>query len=1026
MADYHEAKFEAELCEHLAAHGWLYDPGDGDRYDKARALYPDDVVAWLEETQPEELAKVSSREQLLDRIVKVLDGPLETTGGTLNLLRRGFGTGTASFAMVQARPETDLNPETSRRYAANRVRVMRQVRYSQHNTKALDLVFFVNGLPVATVELKTDFTQTSGLAVEQYKRDRTPRDPATNKIEPLLQFGHRALVHFAVSNTDAQMTTHLKGAATSFLPFNTGDGGGAGNPANPDGSPTSYLWERVWQRDSWLRILLSFMHLHVETKTHPITGETKRSESLLFPRYHQWEAVTALVEDAREHGVGKRYLVQHSAGSGKSNSIAWLTHQLATLHDAAGEKVFRSVIVVTDRNVLDSQLRETIKGVDHRAGVVVSIGDDTRSGKSKSQQLAEALTSLAPIITVTIQTFPFVGQALATAGLDGERFAIVADEAHSSQTGVAAAEIKKVLSAGEQADLDDGGEVGTEDLLAWQMSQRAANPNMSYFAFTATPKNKTLELFGTPDGDGRPRPFHLYTMRQAIEEGFILDVLDNYTPYDTAFRLRQRLKSAGGVESEVDQSQATKELVRWVRLHPTNISQKVRIVVDHFRSVVAGRLGGHAKAMVVTGSRKEAVRYKLAMDAHIAERGYDDVATLVAFSGSVDDPDSGPGPFTEASMNPGLGGRSLPRAFAGPDYDVLIVANKFQTGFDQPLLVAMYVDKRLDGVTAVQTLSRLNRTAPGKDATFVVDFVNDPDDIVLAFKPYYEQATLSATTDPDLIHDLRAKLDAAHLYTDDDVDAVARAWVHDRGAPKAHERLQGLLSGPRLRYTAALDHALAQDDRAELERLELFRKDVDTFVKLYDFLSQVIDYGQTALEKRAIFFRLLARLIRDESRHETVDLSDVVLANVAHREGTTLRLDLATGARVQLEPLRGAGSGVAQDPVLVALAEVIRRMNEVFDGGSFDDTDIGALSSHVVSRMLENPVVRTQVANNTQQQVAESPALKSGFTDALVEAQAAYGELVKQLFDADTKRADYFHSLITLLYLEAARTGDVG
>ena len=297
---------------------------------------------------------------------------------------------------------------------------------------------------------------------------------------------------------------------------------------------------------------------------------------------------------------------------------------------------------------------------------------------------------------------------------------------------------------------------------------------------------------------------------------------------------------------------------------------------------------------------------------------------------------------------------------------------------------------------------------------------------MLAFKPYYEQATLSATTDPDLIHDLRAKLDAAHLYTDDDVDAVARAWVHDRGAPKAHERLQGLLSGPRLRYTAALDHALAQDDRAELERLELFRKDVDTFVKLYDFLSQVIDYGQTALEKRAIFFRLLARLIRDESRHETVDLSDVVLANVAHREGTTLRLDLATGARVQLEPLRGAGSGVAQDPVLVALAEVIRRMNEVFDGGSFDDTDIGALSSHVVSRMLENPVVRTQVANNTQQQVAESPALKSGFTDALVEAQAAYGELVKQLFDADTKRADYFHSLITLLYLEAARTGDVG
>ncbi|HEY0950847.1 type I restriction endonuclease subunit R [Nocardioides sp.] len=1023
MADYHEAKFEAELCEHLAAHGWLYDPGDGDRYDKARALYPDDIWAWLEETQPDELAKVASRDQLLDRIVKVLDGPLETTGGTLNLLRRGFATGAASFAMVQARPETDLNPETGRRYAANRVRVMRQVRYSQHNGNALDLVFFVNGLPVATVELKTDFTQTSGLAVEQYKRDRTPRDPATNKIEPLLRFGHRALVHFAVSNTDAQMTTHLRGADTHFLPFNTGNAGGAGNPANPDGSPTSYLWERVWQRDNWLRILLSFMHLHVETKTHPITGETKRSESLLFPRYHQWEAVTALVADARVQGAGKRYLVQHSAGSGKSNSIAWLTHQLATLHDAAGEKVFRSVIVVTDRNVLDSQLRETIKSVDHRAGVVVSIGDDTAGGRSKSQQLAEALTSLAPIITVTIQTFPFVGQALADAGLEGERFAIIADEAHSSQTGVAAAEIKKVLSAGERADLDDGGGVGTEDLLAWQMAQRADNPNISYFAFTATPKNRTLELFGTPDADGRPRPFHLYTMRQAIEEGFILDVLDNYTPYDTAFRLRQRLKSADAPEREVDQSQATKELMRWVRLHPTNVSQKVRIIVDHFRSHVRGHLGGHAKAMVVTGSRKEAVRYKLAMDAYIDDNGYDDVATLVAFSGSVEDQESGPEPFTEASMNPGLRGRTLPRAFAGPEFDVLIVANKFQTGFDQPLLVAMYVDKRLDGVTAVQTLSRLNRITPGKDATYVVDFVNDPDDIVAAFKPYYEEASLSATTDPDLIHDLRAKLDAAHIYTDEEVEAVARAWVRDSGAPKAHERLQALLAEPRVRFTAALDHALAQDDRGELERLELFRKDVDTYVKLYDFLSQVINYGQTDLEKRAIFFRLFARLIRDESRHETVDLSDVVLANVAHREGATVRLDLATGQPVELDPLRGAGSGLAQDPVLVALAEVIRRMNEVFDGGSFDDTDIGALSSHVVRRMLDNPVVRTQVRTNTQQQVAESPTLKAGFTDALVEAQAAYGELVKQLFDADSKRTDYFHSLITLLY-ETARAGD--
>ncbi|MGI8645336.1 MAG: type I restriction endonuclease subunit R, partial [Nocardioides sp.] len=347
------------------------------------------------------------------------------------------------------------------------------------------------------------------------------------------------------------------------------------------------------------------------------------------------------------------------------------------------------------------------------------------------------------------------------------------------------------------------------------------------------------------------------------------------------------------------------------------------------------------------------------------------------------------------------------------------------TGFDQPLLVGMYVDKRLAGVTAVQTLSRLNRTAPGKDATYVIDFVNEPDDIVSAFKPYYEEASLSATTDPDLIHDLRTKLDAAHIYTDDEVAAVAAAWVVDSGAPKAHERLQGLLSAPRGRFTSALDHAIAHDDVGEVERLELFRKDVDTYVKLYDFLSQVIDYGQTDLEKRAIFLRLFARLIRDESRHETIDLSDVVLANLAHKSGVQHRLDLG-GDHVTLDPLTGAGSGAARDPVLVALADVIRRMNVVFDGGSFDETDIGALSTHVVRRMLENPVVQAQVQNNNQQQVAESPALKAGFTDALVEARAAYGELVKQLFDGETKRADYFHSLITLLYAESARAGDAG
>ncbi len=456
--------------------------------------------------------------------------------------------------------------------------------------------------------------------------------------------------------------------------------------------------------------------------------------------------------------------------------------------------------------------------------------------------------------------------------------------------------------------------------------------------------------------------------------------------------------------------------MHWVRLHPTNISQKVRIVVEHFRSNVAWRLGGKAKAMVVTGSRMEAVRYKLAMDRYIAEQGHTDVATLVAFSGSLEDAESGPEPFTEASMNPGLKGRSLPAAFATDGFNVMIVAAKFQTGFDQPLLVSMYVDKRLSGVTAVQTLSRLNRTAPGKDATFVLDFVNEPDEIVESFKPYYEEAALSGTTDPDLIHDLRAKLDSAGIYTGEEVDAVADAWVQDAGGPKAHERLEGLFAAPKSRFAEAYDHALLIDDKAGVEALELFRKDVDTYVRLYDFLSQIIDYGNTALEKRSIFLRLFARLIRTESRHESIDLSDVVLTDLAHHEGETRRLDLG-GDQVLLDPLKDGGSGVARDPKLAKLAEIIARMNEIFDGGAFTHSDIGSLSEHIARKMLENPTIAAQVRNNTPQQVAASPALENGLIDAILGAQDSYADLTGQLLGAKDKREAFMKNLIGLVYL---------
>ena len=769
MAQHHESVLEDEICAHLAAHGWEYSPND-QGYDRELALFPDDVFWWLQHTQPDEwdkrvkpedpsAAQEKSKVALLQRLSKALSTDLKADGGTLAVLRRGFSDFNANFAMCQFKPNSGLNAITAAKYQAVRLRVMRQVHYSKSSPKkSIDLVFFVNGVPVATAELKTDFTQSVEHAIEQYKKDRLP------KGEPLLGFATRALVHFAVSNTEVHMTTRLAGQDTVFLPFNRGNGHHAGNPPNPHGSATAYLWETILQRDTWLEILDRFMHLEITEKRDPDTGKKTRKETLLFPRYHQWDAVTRLVQAARTEGPGHKYLVQHSAGSGKTNSISWLAQRLSSLYDDDDDKVFSSVIVVTDRTVLDAQLQEAIHQINRTTGVVAHI--DGLTG-SKSSELAEALESGTHIVVVTIQTFPYALDAIADrTTLRGRSFAIIADEAHSSQAGGASNKLKQVLSQSELDEVAQGGAVSAEDMLAAETKARAQAGNISFFAFTATPKATTLELFGRPGPDGTPQPFHLYSMQQAIDEGFILDVLRNYTPYKTAFRLSHNGKTyatsdtgegtvavttEGGDDDLVDRSAAVKSVMNWVKLHPTNISQKVQIIVEHFRQNVAWRLNGQAKAMVVTSSRKAAVRYKLAFDKYVAENGYTDVAALVAFSGEVTDPESGTDePFSEINMNPGLKGRDLRDAFATDEFQVMLVANKFQTGFDQPKLVAMYVDKRLGGVQAVQTLSRLNRTFPPlKDQTFVLDFTNEVDDIVDAFAPYYEATTLADVTDPN-------------------------------------------------------------------------------------------------------------------------------------------------------------------------------------------------------------------------------------------------------------------------------------
>lgn len=1001
MGKQNEFWFEDELCEYLEEHGWLYSRHD-DLYDRALALVPSDVIGWLEDTQGSALAQrvkptdpplvqEKAKQQLLSRLAQVLDKPFAQGGGTLNALRRGFKDVATEFDLCQFKPAQELNPATLERYGKVRLRVMRQVHYSTSNQKSFDLLFFVNGLPVATMEVKTDFTQSVQDAITQYKKNRTPKDLVTKKAEPLLGFGSRALVHFAVSNSEVWMTTRLEGDQTRFLPFNMGNDGASGNPANPNGSPTAYLWERVLQRDAWLEIIGKFLHASSWKETDAVTGEVTPRESLLFPRFHQWESVTELVAAARTEGPGHKYLVQHSAGSGKTNSIAWTAHQLSTLHNEAGKKVFDSVIVVTDRTVLDDQLQDAIYQIDHKSGVVVPI---TRgSGDSKSKALSKALIGGAQIIIVTIQTFPHALTEIRTSGaLKGRSFAIIADEAHSSQTGNTSAKLKQVLSPEEFAAVQDGGEIDIEAVLAAEMADKADAGNISYFAYTATPKAKTLELFGRPGADGLPQPFHLYTMQQAIEEGFILDVLQNYTPYKLAFKLAHNGIEYDSTDPLVDKTKASKDLMRWVRLHEHNIAQKVAVIIEHFRDNVSWRLNGQAKAMVVTGSRVEAVRYKLAFDTYINDHQYAGLHALVAFSGEVADAESGPDVFNETNMNAGLKKRSLPQAFASDDYHVMIVANKFQTGFDQPLLVAMYVDKRLSGVTTVQTLSRLNRTATGKDQTYVLDFVNDPEEILADFQQYYRAASLASVSDPNLIHDLQNKLDQALIYEESEIEATVAAWLHEEG----NSALTKWLTPAKERFAGQYKAALTAGDAARVEELDLFRSDINSFIRAYDFLSQIVNYHDTALEKRSIYYRLLAPLIRDDNRDRPIDLTSVKLTHYSLRPEESEDLQL-NGEGDPLEPFTSLGSGTAKDPEYVRLREIIDKMNTLFEGDELSDADMVGFTGYVGAKFNESTKLREQASANTLEQFLGSPDLATAFLEAVIDSDTNFSAMSEQV-----------------------------
>jgi type I restriction enzyme, R subunit len=1068
-----ELIFQNEVIAQMVAGGWKR--GNPENYDRALALYPEDVVGYVKDTQSEQWQKfcalypANPEQKFLERVAEQLDkadpnaaDQTMRTFGTLGVLRHELRDRGTRFSLCQFKPEHDLNPDTLARYGKNRLRVVPELVYSPWATEAelaatgakakswrIDLVLFVNGLPIATLELKSEFKQAADRAIKQYQTTRLPVDPVTKKPEPLLTFKRGALVHFAVSQYEVAMTTRLAGAQTVFLPFNRGTkDGGAGNdtPGDVNRYATDYLWNEVLLPDSLLNIIARFVHLEIKEK-EDWDGRKYKQESMIFPRYHQWDVVRKLLEASRAEGPGHKYLIQHSAGSGKSNSIAWTAHQLSSLYTAKAEKQFHSVIVVTDRTVLDDQLQETIYQFEHTDGVVGRINREEGEG-SKSEKLAAALEAAQPIIIVTIQTFPFVLRAIENSvSLKERRYAIIADEAHSSQSGSTARQLKEVLMI---EGGDDENELTADDLIAAAVASRRANSNLSFFAFTATPKTKTLELFGrlpdpkaAPSKQNKPAAFHVYSMRQAIEEGFILDVLRNYTNYKVAYQLALKIQST---EETVESRKAQVKINQWVRLHDYNIAQKVQVIVEHFKTKVMGLLGGHAKAMVVTSSRKEAVRYKLSFDKYIAEKGYAKLYGMVAFSGEVEFSEKDPNPegllgvkFSELGMNPGLKGRDLRKAFDTPEYQVMIVANKFQTGFDQPKLCAMYVDKKLGGVECVQTLSRLNRVYPGKAATgtFVLDFFNEPEDILNAFLPYYKTAKLDDVSDPNRIFDLNEKLRAAGIFQWPEVEqfctaffqksksnaalanickpAVQRWQIRYKAAMLAYQQARDVLERTKKTGDAVLLANAENSFKAakkEKDALEIFKKDLGSFVRFYEFMSQIVDYDDANLEKLSLYARNLAPLLREQLLDEDdIDLSHVVLSHyrLAKIKQQDMRLEEEEGS-YGLKPGEGVGTARARDRKEELLSQIIARLNELFVTDHLTEQDLVNYAYTVRDKVKENEKVMSQLANNSDEQAMLGDFPKA-VDDAILDSSAAHENQKLQLL-ADPKKAAAFAKLV--------------
>ncbi len=935
-----ENTFETALVQSLVEQGG-YTQGNAEDYSKELGMFKYEVLAFLQASQPKKWEKIAAihgtdtDNRIIQRLYKELD-----LRGSLDVLRNGFVDYGVRFQMAYFQPASGLNPDAVDLYNKNNLKVYRQIYYSKKNKNSVDVVLALNGIPVATLELKNQFTgQNAGNALKQYSTTRDNR-------EILFAFKKRTLVHFAVDQDEVFMTTKLDGRKTYWLPFNKGNNNGKGNPPNPNGYRTAYLWEYILQKNSWMEIIQRFVHL--QTEEIEVDGKIYKKEKLIFPRYHQLDAVRKISNNVLDVEAGTNYLVQHSAGSGKSNTIAWLAYRLSSLHNTQDNRIFDSVIVVTDRRVLDQQLQDTIYQFEHKTGVVQRIDKD-------STQLASALGYGTNIIITTLQKFPFVVDKVGE--LPDRKYAVIIDEAHSSQGGEASKKMKEVLAAKslEEAATEEATDDYTGDDFIREQIERSAQArgrqsNISFFAFTATPKYKTLQVFGNKDAEGKPKPFHLYSMRQAIEEGFILNVLQNYTTYELYFKLTKAIEE----DPNFNKKKASRAIGKFVSLHPHNLAQKTAVIIEHFKQIVSKKIGGKAKAMLVCGSRLHAKRYFEEFEKYIKEKGYqDDIKILVAFSGKIID-DNTPDGVSEPQLT-GYSEKELPNIFNKEEYKILIVADKYQTGFDQPLLQTMYIDKKLSGVKAVQTLSRLNRTCTGKEDTFVLDFANDRETIFASFQPYYEITTVTEETDANHLYDLKARLDQFQVYWEKEIEDFANVYFDPEtklNNPKQQKYLYSFTDPAVDRFK----------EISEEEKQDEFKKGLRTWTNLYAFLAQIMPFIDADLEKFYAYAKLLQTRLPKRELSESLHLDDEVALEYYRlqkiKEGS---IDLIKDETGELSGTSEAGLKRGKDEEAL-LSEIINVLNDRF-GTEFEEAD-KLFFEQIEAELMEDETLQTQAKVN--------------------------------------------------------------